>query len=133
MDAALRAAHKADTIAKEMSITWWTYPPKYKLGNAGCFNHTGRKCDKFQPCASMHGAQCSKGWCVCPAQGYADAYGCADAYGACRNVPNTWLGMDLRVAPSEDPHQFFAMPTDEGSGPYLVPGWPASANAEALW
>merc|ERR1719182_759737 len=33
MDAALRAAHRADTIAKEMSTTWTSYPPEYQVGN----------------------------------------------------------------------------------------------------
>merc|ERR1719321_398780 len=125
VDAALRAAHKADTIAKEMSTTWTTFPPKYKPANAGCFNHTGRKCDEYHSCGPW--AHCSNQWCVCA------AWGCSDSYGSCRAASNQWLSMDLRIAPGEDTHKFLAMPTDNGSGPYLVSGWPAAENAEALW
>jgi len=125
MDAALRAAHRADTIAKEMSTTWTSYPPEYQVGNPGCFNHTGRKCDELHTCGPW--SHCSKGWCVCA------SWGCGDSYGACRAASNEWLAMDLRIAPAEDPHKFLAMPTDEGSGPYVLSGWPESANQEALW
>eukprot|EP00746_Dinoflagellata_sp_MGD_P164959 gnl/MRDRNA2_/MRDRNA2_93953_c0_seq1.p1 gnl/MRDRNA2_/MRDRNA2_93953_c0~~gnl/MRDRNA2_/MRDRNA2_93953_c0_seq1.p1 ORF type:complete len:573 (+),score=86.20 gnl/MRDRNA2_/MRDRNA2_93953_c0_seq1:117-1721(+) len=125
VDAALRAASKAETIAQEMSRTWLSYPPTYEPANPGCFNHTGRKCDGMHTCGPW--AHCSKGWCVCA------SWGCGDSYGSCRATHNQWLAMDLRIAPGEDTHQFVAMPTDEASGPYLVSGWPESANQEALW
>lgn len=126
VDAALRAAHRADTIAKEMSTTWTTFPPKYGLANAGCFNHTGRKCDESHSCGPW--ARCSNKWCVC-----AGSWGCADSLGHCRAATNKWLTMELRIAPGEDPHKFVAMATDASSGPYLVSGWPDNANAEAMW